>query len=89
MRLRELEMVEEEVSVFVPWRLILRCTADGCGTGYEARACSYTGEGFDRHCIQRVTIEILSLTKISRISCPFCRWSVRETTINSGLENEA
>ena len=49
-RLRELEGVEEEVGVFVPWELILRCATNGCGTGWEAAACGGTEEGFARHC---------------------------------------
>jgi hypothetical protein len=49
-RLRELEGVEEDVGVFVPWELILRCAANRCGVGLENEACDCTDEGFARHC---------------------------------------
>jgi hypothetical protein len=49
-RLRELEGVEDEVGVFVPWELILRCATNGCGFGLGAGAVHCREEGFARHC---------------------------------------
>jgi hypothetical protein len=47
---RKLEEVDEEVGVFVPWELMLRCVINSYRIGREAGAYGCTEKGFARHC---------------------------------------
>ena len=71
-RLREIEEVEEEVSVFMPWKLMLRCATDSCWIGLKTGAWAFRDESPCSYCSYRIIIENLSSAKLPRISCPCC-----------------